>query len=416
MSWFGWLGLWAVVATLTLELSQIPAQTLNEGWNKLEEKYNAGARNLALGFLKGARVDPNDRNHQDAIDLFAKTLTYGVYLQKLDTQTNAIAKDFDALSNAIDKDILRARDTQSMQTFQEIFRDKIRIHALEVIQFKDARPIHKLHNARVLAEIAKLGQPDLAATLITVLKDPQQTAGVHYYVLKGLTTLIPQLQPPQQAKCAVALVEFLEQQKGLHKNAAPEEIDGYRVLRREAVRALAKTHTPAIDDKVRPALVLARFAGNDERIQPPPRVDERVEAAIGLARMQAPPKDRQYQVDYAAGQIAKCLGALAQAASSELSNREAAKDTRMHPWRILAATLKEALDDLKKRNEKNQYVAKIADQGAKVLNQVSKGEQIRGNELTWWGSSDSDPQSKELFQGSPDSVVKAAPPSEQSEK
>src|SRR5690348_9286247 len=115
MSWFGWLGLLAVVATLTLELRQIPAQTLNEGWNKLEEKYNAGARNLALGFLKGARVDSNDRNHQEAIDLFAKTLTYGVYLQKLDTHSNAIAKDFDALSNAIDKDILKARDAQSMQ-------------------------------------------------------------------------------------------------------------------------------------------------------------------------------------------------------------------------------------------------------------------------------------------------------------
>ncbi len=419
MRWFGWLGLLAVVAMLTVELRHIRAQTLNEGWNKLEEKYNAGPRNLALGFLKGARVDPNERSHQEAIDLLAKTYTYGVYLQKLDTQPNAMAKDFDALSNAIDKDILRARDAQSMQTFSEIFRDKIRIHALEVIQFKDARPIHKLHNARVLAEIAKLGQPDLAATLITVLKDPQQTAAVHYYMLKGLTTLIPNLPPPQQAKCAVALVEFLEQKKSLPKNATPPEIDGYRVLRREGVRALAKTRAPAIDDKVRPALVLARFAGNDVSIQPPPRIDERIEAAIGLARMQAPPKDRQYQADYAAGQIAKCLGALAQEASSELSNREPnkdARDTRLHPWRILAATLKEALDDLKKHNEKSQYVAKIADQGGKVLNQISKGEQIRGNELTWWTSQDSDPPSKELFQGSPDSIVKPAPPSEQSEK
>ncbi len=416
MRWFGWVGLLAVVAILTVEQRHIRAQTLNEGWNKLEEKYNAGPRNLALGFLKGARVDSNDRSHQEAIDLFAKTLTYGVYLQKLDTHTNAIAKDFDLLSNAIDKDILKARDAQSMQTFSEIFRDKVRIHALEVIQFKDARPIHKLHNARVLAEIAKLGQPDLAATFITVLKDPQQTAAVHYYMLKGLTTLIPNLPPPLQAKCAVALVEFLEQKKALPKNATQEEIDGYRVLRREAVRALAKTRTPAIDDKVRPALVLARFAGNDVSIQPPPRIDERIEAAIGLAHMQAPPKDRQYQADYAAGQIAKCLGAFAQEASSELSNREANKDTRLHPWRILAATLKEALDDLKKHNEKNQYVDKIADRGVRVLNQVIKGDLVNRNELPWWSSPDSDPPSKELFQGSPDSVVKPALPSEQSEK
>ena len=416
MRWFSSVGLLAVVATLMVELGHIRAQNLNEGWNKLEEKYSAGPRNLALGFLKGARVDPNERSHQEAIDLLAKTYTYGVYLRKLETQPNAIAKDFDAFSSEIDKDILKARDQQSMQTFAEIFRDKVHLHALEVIQFKDARPIHKLHNARVLAEIAKLGQPELAATLIKLLKDAQQTDGVHYYMLKGLTTLIPHLQPPQQAKCAVALVEFLEQQKGLHKNATQEETEGYRVLRREAVRALAKTHTPAIDDKVRPALVLARFAGNDERIQPPPRIDERVEAAIGLARMQVPPKDRQYQADYAAGQIAKCLGAVAQAASSELSNRDVNKDTRMHPWRILAASLKEALDDLKKHNEKSPYVVKIADKGTQLLNQVMRGEQIGNNERTWWTSSDSDPKSKELFQGSPDSVVKPALPSEQSEK
>jgi hypothetical protein len=413
LRWFGWLVVLAGVATLTAGLGQTHAQNLNEGWNKLEEKYNAGPRNLALGFLKGARVDPNDKNHLEAIDLYAKVYTYGVYLQKLDTQPpNAIAKNLDVLSNAIDKDILKARDTQSIQTFAEIFRDKVRVHALEVIQFDKAKPIHKLHNARILAEVAKLGQAELADTLISVLKDPKQTDAVRYCMLKGMSTLIPllQQQPQQQTKCAAALVEFLEQKKELHKNAPPEEIDGFRYFRREGVRALAKIRTPAIDDKVRPALVLARFAGNDASIQPPPRIDERIEAAIGLARMQAP-KDKQYQADYAAGQIAKCLGALVQTADSERAN----KDARIHPWRFHSTLLKDALGTLKKNNDKNQYVVRIVDRGTRLLNQVINGQQISPNEQTWWTSPESDPPSKELFQGSADSIVKPGLPSEQPE-
>jgi hypothetical protein len=412
LRWFGWVVLSAGVAMFTVELRQTRAQTLNEGWNKLEEKYNGGPGNLAKGFLKGSRLDPNDKNHLEAIDLLAKVHTYGVYLNKLETKPNDIARDFDALSNAIDRDILKARDRQSMQTFEEIFRDKVREHALEVIQFDKAKPIHKIHNARILSEIAKLGQPELADTLIIVLKDAKQNDAVRYYMLNGLSTLIPQLQPPQKAKCAAALVEFVEQKKGLPKNATREELDGFRVFRREAIRALAKIHTPAFDDKLRPALVLARFAGNDVSIQPPPRIDERIEAAIGLAHMQAPAKDKQYQADYAAGQIAKCLGALVQTADRELANKEA----RIHPWRVLAALLKGGLEDLKKNNDKNKYVVQIADRGMRILNQVIQGQKINTNEQTWWTSPESDPPSKELFQGSADSAVKPAPPSEEPEK
>src|SRR5579875_1331067 len=265
--WFGGAVLWAI-GMLAVPGGQVFAQTLNEGWNVLEGKYKGGPQGLVLGFLKGSRVDPNDKNHLEAIDLLAKIYTYGVYLRKLETKPNEIAKDFDAFSNYVDRDILKARDPQAMRTFVEIFRDRVRVHALEVIQFKNASPIHKIHNARILAKIAHLGQKELADTLITVLKDSQQNDAVHYYMLNGLAVLIPQLQPPQQASCAVALVEFLEQKKGPGQNATPEEIDGFRLFRREAIRALAKVRIPSVDDKIRPALVLARFAGNDAAIQP----------------------------------------------------------------------------------------------------------------------------------------------------
>jgi hypothetical protein len=409
---FGWLALLAVIGAIVTTPRQTCAQALNEGWSKLQEKFRL-VSGRARGFVKGSEpLDPRDKSHVETIDLLAKTYTYGVYLRKLDTKPDSIRKDYEEFERDADS-VLKLRSTQAVQPVVEVFSNQICTHALEVIQLRDALPIHKLHNARVLAKTAELGQAPLADTLVKVLNDPQQNEGVHYYMLKGLAALIPQLQPAQQAKCAEALVQFLEQKKGPSQKAPIEEIDGFRYMRREAIRALAKIHTPAISDKVRPALVLARFAGNDVSIQPPPRIDERIEAAIGLARMQAPPNDKQYQADYAAGQIAKCLGSMALLAKGERANRAA----RTYPWAILGSQLKDALETLKKNSGKdNKYVAKITDDGARLLDKVIQGRDINPNEQTWFSSKESDPPSKQLFQGSADSTVTPAPQVEEPEK
>lgn len=408
---FGWLALLAMGSTLIAALGPTRAQNLNEGWNKLEAKFrpvSSRARNL----VKGAEtVDPRDNSQVEALDLLAKTYTYGVYLRKLDTQTEGIKKDFGEFERDLSS-VLNPKNREAMQSLAQVLSNRIGVHALEVIQLDGALPIHKIHNARVLARTAELGQAPLADTLVKVLSDSQQNDGVHYYMLKGLTALLPQMQPPQQAKAAEALVQFLEQKKGPSAKAPIEEVDGFRFLRREAIRALAKINTPAFNDKVRPALVLARFAGNDEHIQPLPRIDERVEAAIGLARMKAGPKDKQYQADYAAGQIAKCLGAMALLAKGEKANRA----TRIYPWAILGTQLKDALETLKMNSGNNKYVAKITTDGSKLLDKVIKGSQINPNEQTWFSSKESDPPSKELFQGSADSTVTPAPQVEEPEK
>jgi hypothetical protein len=411
------------LAVLLVEGRQAQAQTLNEGWQKLDSDY-LRVRGRITNFRKGAeKVDRNDKSHVEAIDVLAKTHTYGVYLQKLENPPpgkpgmDRTYTDFVSDIRAV----TQAKDRQTMQPFGDVFRDKIRIHALEVLEFDQARAIHKLYNARVLAKVAELGQPELADTFIKLLdKDSKQNDGVRYYVLRGLATLLAQVQgpdltpvlaKPRQANCAEAIIEFLEQRKGPAKSAPPEEIDGFRLLRREAIRALAQIHIPAVKDEVRPALVLARFAGNDASIQPPPRIDERVEAAIGLAHMKSA-QDKQYQPDYAAGQIAKCLGTFAQMFDKELSDIKNNKEMQTRPWRIDALMLKDALTALKTDSGKNAYVAQVASRGMTVLDAIIRGSSVGGNEVTWWTSTESDPPSKEMFQGSADSVVKPAAPAE----
>ncbi len=423
------LSKWVVALTatvlLTTELGQLRAQTLNEGWNALDSKYRQ-ARPHFQNYLKGnERFDNGNMDQVEFVDVVAKHHAYGVYLNSSEMmKPGQIDRDIGEFDGYI-KTMLDAKNRETLQPLAEVFREKVRLRAWDVLQFEKGRPIHKLHNARLLAKAAALGQGQgqgaLADTLIAALKDSKQNDGVHYYVLRGLGTLLAQVQPmvtppvltkEEQAKCAEAIVEFLEQRKGPSKNASRQEIDGFCLLRREAIRALSHVHTPAVNDKVRPALVLARFAGNDARIQPPPRIDERVEAALGLARMQSA-QDKQYQPDYAAGQIVRCLGAFAQMATVERVNNT---DKTTRPWRIDAAMLKEALAALKTDSGKNAFVAQVADRGTRLLDGVINNKKIDANELTWWSSSESDPPSKELFQGSADSVVKPAQPDEAPEK
>lgn len=421
--WLGGISL-VVMAVLLAVGGPTRAQDLKEGWDKLNNEYSKEKRRLS-DLSKGlTRANSEDQNDLRAIDLLAKYHTYGVYLQNSETKDKAHGidrayKDFEKeLEN-----ISNAKDRSTVQSFSDVFRDKIRIHAQEVLEFEQAKPIHKVYNARVLAKIAELGQGKLAETLVKVLKDPKQNDGVRYYILRGMGTLLAQVQPgdnkpmlnrDEQAQCATALVEFLEQRKGPDKRATPEEIDGFRLLRREAVRALAQFHFPSVNDKVRPALVLAKFAGNDERIQPPPRIDERVEATLGLTRMQSM-QDKRYQPDYAAGQIGRCLDAFATMSAKDSSNVKTEKEKQIRPWLVDAAVLKGAMETLKTNNPKNDFVVKVADRGASLLDKIRRGTKIDDDELAWWSSPRNAPPSKELFQGFADTVVKPAGPGGEAE-
>jgi hypothetical protein len=400
-------------------LGTVRSQTLSDGWKVLDNKFTSHRGTIRDLFRGTLRADPRDNQHLEAIDTQAKYITYRVYLDHLEGQPDRINKAFGEFETDI-KNITQARDRDSMQPLAEVYRDRVRVHALEVIQFDKAKPIHKIHNARILAKAAELGQGKLAETLLIVLQDDKQNDGVHFYALRGLRNLLalaqkqqtpPLLTKEEEAKCAEAIIAFLNHKPNLPAGAPQQEVDGFRILRREGIRALAQIRTPAFSDKVRPALTLARFAGSDESIQPPPRVDERMEAALGLARMSSA-QNKQYQPDYAAGMIARSLGAFITEAESE---REKTTD-RTQPWKIDATHLIEALKDLKTDSPKNDYVIKMVDRGTRLLEDIAKGRQLDAGQKTWFTTSQSDPPSTELFKGAADTAVKSAKPAEPTEK
>ncbi len=384
----------------------------------LENKYRAHRQLIPALFKGQVQADPNDKSHVEAIDVIAKYATYRVYLNHLDErpgQVDRAFKEFEGDLNDIN------RNKPNTQGLADIYREKVRLRALEVIQYDKAKPIHKLYNARVLAKVAELGEGKLAETLLALLQDANQRDDIRFYALRGLRALLaraalqpmpPVMSKDEEAKCSGALIAFLERKPDLPAEPSLEELDGYRMLRREAVRALAQVRTSAFNDKLRPALTLARFAGDDERIQPSPRVDERVEAALGLARVLSA-QDKSYQPDYAANLIGKAIAALGVAANEDRGKEVIA---RRKPWKIEAARLSEALAALKADSGKNAYVSQVVDRGTKTLQAIIKGDLAEPGDLTWFTTPDNDPPSKELFKGAADSAVKPAKPMEATEK
>jgi hypothetical protein len=411
----------AVGVLLAGPFGVLRAQTLSDGFKALDDKYRSHRTFIAQLFKGQGQADPNDKSQVEAIDIYARYNTYRVYLEPLEGQPGKIDKAFKEFEGDI-ADI--NKNKPATQPLADIYREKVRIHALEVIQHDKAKPIHKIHNARILAKVAELGEGKLAETLCELIRDEKGgdkdstkkdglNDGVRYYALRGLHTLLAQASPQQmqpllsqeeKGKCAEAILQLLERKPNVPAKPTTQELDGYRLLRREAIRALGEIRTPAFSDKVRPALVLARIAGNDERIQPPPRLDERMEASIGLARMVSA-QGKNYEPDYAAGQIAKCVGKVAQQVTEE---RNADTKEHRHPWKVLAARLNEALAALKADSGKNAYVADVCNRGTKVLQRIATGRGVEAGDVTWFTTNQSDPPSKELFKGDADSAVKPA--------
>ena len=215
----------------------------------------------------------------------------------------------------------------------------------------------------------------------------------------------PLLSPEVEEQCVLKLIAFIQQQPPHPASASREEIEGFKVLRREAVKALAEYRSPSIKDKARPALVLLKVVARDG-FQPEPRLDERVEAAIGVARMN-PASDLTYQPEYAAQQ----LGLFVVDFAVRYNTRDRAE---LRPWAVQAARLSDALEAMK-AGSKSPYVAKAVDDGIKqVLRRIEAKSDVNANDLTSYNSLLSKPPALgQLFGGVEGTTV--PPPNRQEE-
>lgn len=359
---------------------------------------------LIKGLRKGTTAaEPGNKAHMDAIDFHARNLIYRLAhplyhnVGGMDAR-NTVARLFRDFDDDVGMIVAGKEKTKDMA---RLFGLKVIEHGRKVLDVP--KPLVHINAARFLARSADLGQPELADALAEVLSDPKSTDAVKYYALQGLRKLLaqpitpPVLTPERAAKVLPAVIAQVTRKMTITEATPPEEIAGFQVLRREAVRALAQSRIPFLSSKEMPALVLAQVLARED-FTPPVRMDERMEAAIGLARMR-PDKNKDYQPDYAAQQIALFLdefGTWYQTKNKEEEHR---------PVRVLASQLLEAMEQLQAET-KDAYVDRAVKGGVKrLLETIEKGGNADPSEVVTFAEANA--SSGQLFKSVANSKVKA---------
>jgi hypothetical protein len=377
------------------------------------EKEEYKQRSLIKDLLRGTvTANAGDKTHTDAIDFLARFDLYRLanpLYHNPGTTPMDQRRTIHRLYEEFDQDVRNiVSGKEKTKDMARLFGLKVIEHARKVLNDPKANPLVQVNAARFLARSADLGQPELADALAEILQEPQSNDGVKYWALNGLRRLFAQpVMPPvlsngRAAKVLPPIMALINRKMAITQATPREEIEGFRSLRREAIRALAQSRVPALSPREQPALLLARVMARED-FTPPVRMDERAEAALGLARMRGVEKDKEkdYQPDYAAQQIALFL--------DEFANwyQTKNKEEEHRPVRVLAAQLLEALDQLA-TDSKDPYIAGLVNNPKggmkKLLETIEKGGNADPSELVTLAAAN--PSSGQLFKSSPDSKVK----------
>jgi len=435
---FGML-LLALTIGFAQEVGQIDEET------KLESLRKANKETVGLLFKGKMSFDANNKQHVEAVDVEAKSVTFPLIYRanELDPPrppavafpSFAPARVLEDTFGVAESHLARMSGPKNRESYGELpaaFSRALVRHARDVML--NGKPIVVVNAARIIALVPArepgqsykewtefvlprlqggTAEELLSITADLIAADPKKiNDGARIYLLRAAHDVLamppqkPALYKPQTAEKVVRSAMAVALRKVNFAKATPRgEIEGFKMLRAEALRVVGQSPFVRFDnDNLSPALVLARFAGNDESIQPPPRAEEFLEAGIGLGLMlqrATANKDALLQADYAAHQIARAVGAFGKAAEANLESKGM---SRRRPWKTDAARLLEAVDPL--RSSKDSYVADVGKRCRAVLLDILNDRVGQANVLSTWADS-TPPPAMALLRGDAASVVKS---------
>ena len=346
-----------------------------KGLEELERDLYKKHRLILVDLLRGIVVG-NDKlpEHTEALSAQTEYLTRrfvdAVFVDA--PPGSPPKKSMEFLIDQVEVDLKQLRDNKAKnQAAAKLYTHYFCLHAKGVIQKDEKRnPRSTLNLTRALMNLATLGQGELGETLADLIEDdlkndayseaqhlqdpimfPFPNDGMKYYALRGLQVLLAQPPGPsmvpvvskeQEVKIVKVLQKLINTTRTFKEGTLQQEIDGFRVRRREAIKALALIANPAVPDKADgAALTLLRVVARDSKLQPEPSIDERLEAAVGLARMKFD-KDGEYHPDYAAYNIGLFVDELVTYCNVADGNTKYPR-----PIHVYAARLLEALESIK---------------------------------------------------------------------
>ena len=330
--------------------------------------------------------DAKNPAHLKAVDDNARFFVYRVTRPEIQSEPgkmDSIFKEFES--------VLKQLKTKADNPFNTSFLEKILEKTKEVIPNTSisARINAVRMQAMCPAEIANCdlaGQkilPDqFMESFISILqKSPDD--GMKLYALKGIRDTYKvirplatvkkassrvTLNPAVEVKVAESLAQIIETPTVYPAGTAPEIVEGYRVLRREALKALAQSRAPISGQKGKTAFILAKFA-NGSDIKPEPRLDERAEAAIGLLNLRIQDPDAsEYNMEAALYQFSSFLVDYFQ----RFNSRNDSDAEKLFPWKYYAARITDSLDELNKEVKNVPYAVEMVQKIGLGLSDMEK--------------------------------------------
>jgi hypothetical protein len=347
------------------------------------------------------KADPNNMDHVAAVNAETEWLARSfVDPYYRDTPPNPPEKDrkktLAFLIGKVDTDVtLMTKSRYDAEPVAAMYTHYFAMHARAVLlnPKSPAPPVSALNLTRALANLAVLRQGELSDVLVDLVEadlkkdqapqaervnDPSKMPndGVKYYALRGLHDLMalppkppnmtPVLTPEQELKVVKLLQKVISTGQTFKDTTPQQEIDGFRVRRREAIKALARELNPAVPDKKDgAALTLLRVVARDKSLAPEPSIEERLEAAVGLAHMKFD-EVKDYNPDYAAYHIGLFVDEFVTYCNTENVIKRTEGPIYLRPVRIYASRLIEALELM--RNQVNDPLIKRTDAERKFVN------------------------------------------------
>jgi hypothetical protein len=438
-------GILAVFTLATTGSAVVRSQ--EKGLEALKSDLDGKYRTILKDLLRGdVEADPKNPEHVAAIstetEYLARRFVDPLFLN---TPPNPPDRDREKtltyLIGRVDIDLNEmARSKKNIQPVASLYTHYFGLHAKAVIQGRaKAIPVAALNLARALANVSVLGQGELSEALVDLieadlkkdalpeaerLRTPENLPndGVKYYALRGLQRLLEQTPKPpadsiltkeQEAKVVKLMTKLITTSQAFKDGTPQQEIDGFRVRRREAIKVLALTPNPTVPDKKDgTAMTLLRVVARDSKLEPVPSMDERVEAAIGLARMKLE-QAKDYDADYAAYHIGLFLDELVTYCNSPEGNPTYQRPVRVWASRLIEAleSMRTQLDDpeIKRTAAEKQFVTDALKQYyGEVLTRLEKAADGRISPTTYklnsWLAA-AKPPNMTLFKGAADTAV-----------
>ncbi len=424
-----WRWAWGVVC---LALSPVwldgsfPARAQTAGADEEQhipaEELKQEVKTRLLALRNGAAMTPEDRALlQKAAESITYRVTWKKYQERIPPDQVTLSHGvsvYDMLQHDLFPFIVTVPDpngraiSDNQKNYAEEFARAFNAPVRKVLS--NPVPIARINAGLIVARLSESGAESLADLAAGILDDPKQLDAVKHCALVGLKNIFriknapdgdPFLDKDLEARCIQAMDNFLTRKPALAPDASQAEVEGFRYVRREAVRALGHTRFPAIVTKkifvARPALDILRILRKDG-VQPEPNLSEQVEACVALCRL----KSREvsaYRPVYAAYHIGHFLLDFGDRYEQERSMPHRSLSWKYESTRLIQAL--EAFRDDTAGAEDADKIKLLASRGIALLKNIQAGSpvteltQMRAR-LAQFAPSDG------LFRGQADSAIK----------